>query len=119
LTACILSQFGSISATATTTGHLNGIDQQTNPDPAHDHPIRAEPKPMSARGYSSPVRNSAQDTGPDLALPATVLGWDVADVPEVDPVIGSTYGFSAPAGYRFPREVIALAVRGIHEPASS
>ena len=26
-------------------------------------------------------------------------------------MIGSTYGFSAPAGYRFPREVIALAVR--------
>jgi transposase-like protein len=26
-------------------------------------------------------------------------------------VIGSTYGFSAPAGYRFRREVIALAVR--------
>ena len=30
---------------------------------------------------------------------------------EADPVIGSTSGFSAPAGYRFPREVIALAVR--------
>jgi len=30
---------------------------------------------------------------------------------EADPVIGSTFGFSAPAGYRFPREVIALAVR--------
>jgi IS6 family transposase len=36
---------------------------------------------------------------------------DVADVPEADPVIGSTYGFSAPAGCRFPREVIALGVR--------
>jgi transposase, IS6 family len=32
-------------------------------------------------------------------------------VAEADPVIGPTYGFSAPAGYRFPREVIALAVR--------
>jgi hypothetical protein len=27
---------------------------------------------------------------------------DVGDVPEADPVMGSTYGFSAPAGYRFP-----------------
>ena len=32
-------------------------------------------------------------------------------MPEADQVMGSTYGFSAPAGYRFPREVIALAVR--------
>ena len=30
---------------------------------------------------------------------------------EADPVIGSRYGFSAPAGYRFPREVIAVGVR--------
>ena len=36
---------------------------------------------------------------------------DVGEVPEADPVIASTYGFSAPAGYRFPRGVIALAVR--------
>jgi transposase, IS6 family len=36
---------------------------------------------------------------------------DVGDVAEADPVIGSTYGFSAPAGYRFPREVIAVGVR--------
>src|SRR5215475_10640575 len=36
---------------------------------------------------------------------------DVVDVPEAGPVIGSTSGFSAPAGYRFPREVIALGVR--------
>jgi len=27
---------------------------------------------------------------------------DVGDVPEADPLIGSTSGFSAPAGYRFP-----------------
>jgi len=32
-------------------------------------------------------------------------------MPEADQVIGSTHGFSVPAGYRFPREVIALAVR--------
>jgi transposase-like protein len=36
---------------------------------------------------------------------------DVADVPEARPVIGSTHGFSASAGYRFPSEVIAPAVR--------
>ena len=36
---------------------------------------------------------------------------DVGDVPEADPLIGSTSGFSAPAGYRFPREVIAVGAR--------
>jgi transposase-like protein len=34
-----------------------------------------------------------------------------ASVSETDRVISSTCGSSAPAGYRFPREVIAVAVR--------
>jgi hypothetical protein len=34
-----------------------------------------------------------------------------ATVPETGPVIGSRSFSSAPAGYRFPREVIAVAVR--------
>jgi transposase-like protein len=46
-----------------------------------------------------------------MSLSGGVALGDVGEVPEADPVIGSTYGFSAPAGYRFPREVIALAVR--------
>ena len=46
-----------------------------------------------------------------MSLSGGVALGDVGDMPEADQVIGSTYGFSAPAGYRFPREVIALAVR--------
>src|SRR5262249_11512246 len=46
-----------------------------------------------------------------MSLSGGVALGDVGDMPEAGPVIGSTYGFSAPAGYRFPREVIALAVR--------
>src|SRR5262249_49748258 len=37
----------------------------------------------------------------DMGFGGVALG-DVGDVPEADPVIGSTFGFSAPAGYRFP-----------------
>jgi hypothetical protein len=34
-----------------------------------------------------------------------------ASVSDTDRMISSTSGSSAPAGYRFPREVIAVAVR--------
>jgi IS6 family transposase len=34
-----------------------------------------------------------------------------ASMPDTDRMISSTSGSSAPAGYRFPREVIAVAVR--------
>jgi hypothetical protein len=48
---------------------------------------------------------------PSVATSGGVALGDVADVPEADPVLGWTCGFSVPVGYRFLCEVIVLAVR--------
>src|SRR5215475_3457503 len=78
--------------------------------------------PAAASHQVNSLTGSGSGAGASAAYAAAAPPWpnalrggvalgDVGDVPEADPVIGSTHGFSAPAGYRFPREVIALAVR--------
>src|SRR5262249_13105272 len=80
------------------------------------HPESASPAASSPTAATPPspapptATRSAPPTPPTSPEGGVALG-DVGGLPSADRVIGSTCGFSAPAGYRFPREVIAVGVR--------